>query len=666
MARPPPGGVLPYKIHVANGPDPFYSNRPPPPQHAGSYMDSYSSHRRQPSRGEVLPTVSQAADNENLGNVIREEHAKGAVSLNLGDRKLEHLPPEIGLLLELERLGLPNNLLTTLPTEIGKLAHLRYLNLKSNLLREFPAVLCDLPRLEVLDISRNKIKRLPSALGNLMNLKVLSIARNRIQQIPSYIGYMSELQVLKLEHNPIQWPPPDVVQCHSEEEHERERWLKSFKEYLVRHPNNAGHNFTGGNEEAAGGASGVRGWLTRYLNFQNERNQPCDVLVETYLREAKPLTGVNSGSEQDVRVVDVARGVASALAGIYKTGMRLVGASDNKAVAAVLERDLTDLNGKISKLVSVLKAVDDAMQGQNGEGGGGILNSHRANQSVEQRAAEVKRVVLASTGEARRTVGSVQEHMKPLLQGVDMRVARTALVDWYGANAELATTFQNLHPQPTSIATAAQMGYTPRDMMNGMTSPAGGNMFFMNSHNRRPSDSAVDQYVVDVETVLALARAAVNAAIHSLRILYDIPGSLNAGLIDADVPALLDRANEATNRMVETLEIAQGEREDTTHRKNFYEDASLFIQAVVKLTNGIKTVATTQPFDAETTASVSNLTRTTKELMIALATHGNQALGASGSSGHRQQVLQRGLSHRRIGSGRGGGHGGHGAQSSFG
>ncbi|EGF77438.1 hypothetical protein BATDEDRAFT_37430 [Batrachochytrium dendrobatidis JAM81] len=73
-----------------------------------------------------------------LSNTIREEALLHPVNVNLSARKIVQLPPEIGLLIDLERIGLNNNMLTTLPPEFGRLGALRYLNLRSNLLREFP------------------------------------------------------------------------------------------------------------------------------------------------------------------------------------------------------------------------------------------------------------------------------------------------------------------------------------------------------------------------------------------------------------------------------------------------------------------------------------------------------------------------------------------------
>ncbi|KAJ3037901.1 hypothetical protein HDV00_001245 [Rhizophlyctis rosea] len=486
---------------------------------------------------------------------------------------------------------------------------------------------------------------------------------------------------MKIEHNPIQWPPADIIQCNSEEEHEREKWLKALKEYLVRH----GSGGPSGADDTVGSASGVKGWLSKYLAFREERNQPCDILVETYLRDAKPLSSSTSdrstSSERDVRVVDIARGTASALAGMYRTVRRLTNASSNKVAAQNLEREMGDLNAKVSKLVSVLKAVDDVMtsdhQGNSSSSPTGILNMHRANQTVEQRCAEVKRVVVGATGECRRVVSAVQENLKELLQGVDMRVARSLLVEWYGANAELATMFQSLAGgtgtvggmgggngggavNGASIAVAAQMGYTPREaLMNGLSLSTPHLYFSLHSsnpHTRRPSDSSLERYVVDVETVLSLARASTNAAVYTMRVLE---GVLSNGVgVGGDLWSLLIGAREATMRLVETLDVAQGEREDTEKRKNFYEDAGVFIQTVVRLTNGAKTVATSTPFDADTTAAIGNLTRTTKELMIALATHGNGAVTvAPGTPMASRQYLfgNGGGGHRRVGSGSAGG-----------
>eukprot|EP00842_Homolaphlyctis_polyrhiza_P007087 jgi/Hompol1/968/HPOL_000242-RA len=110
------------------------------------------------------------ADNE-LAASLKDEAKLRPVNMNLAARKLVRLPPEIGLLVDTERLGLNNNMLSSLPDEFSRLVSLRYLNLRSNALREFPVPLRDLPRLEVLDLSKNKIERFPTVPASLINLR---------------------------------------------------------------------------------------------------------------------------------------------------------------------------------------------------------------------------------------------------------------------------------------------------------------------------------------------------------------------------------------------------------------------------------------------------------------------------------------------------------------
>ncbi|KAJ3352409.1 hypothetical protein HDU91_006000 [Kappamyces sp. JEL0680] len=116
-----------------------------------------------------IPNQSQQDD---LIESLKAVSAERPTSFNLANRNLMRLPAEIGLLTELERIGLNNNKLSSLPTELLNLKALRYINLRSNSLREFPSVITKIPTLEVLDVSRNKIKRFPSDFGFLVNLRV--------------------------------------------------------------------------------------------------------------------------------------------------------------------------------------------------------------------------------------------------------------------------------------------------------------------------------------------------------------------------------------------------------------------------------------------------------------------------------------------------------------
>jgi hypothetical protein len=165
-----------------------------------------------------------------LAQLLREEAEKGATSINLSDKKLDVLPPEVLLLKSLMRIGLAGNRLDSLPLEFSTLSQLKYVNLKNNLLQEIPSALCQLTQLEILDVSKNQLVKLPDRPGFLMNVRVLNLSRNNLSKLPLWMGNMKNLEVLQVNKNPINWPPEDIVNCPSEEE--TEEWLVALKNYL--------------------------------------------------------------------------------------------------------------------------------------------------------------------------------------------------------------------------------------------------------------------------------------------------------------------------------------------------------------------------------------------------------------------------------------------------
>ncbi|KAJ1535193.1 hypothetical protein HK096_002916, partial [Nowakowskiella sp. JEL0078] len=112
----------------------------------GQHPGSLPSHNRPIHGNARVPSLFRPTIN--LSKFILEHIGKP--DLNLSRSFIKYIPPEIGNLTSLERLGLSNNSLTYLPNEISKLTQLRYVNLKANSLKEFPSVLSLLPNLEVL------------------------------------------------------------------------------------------------------------------------------------------------------------------------------------------------------------------------------------------------------------------------------------------------------------------------------------------------------------------------------------------------------------------------------------------------------------------------------------------------------------------------------------
>lgn len=118
--------------------------------------------------------------------------------LDLAWNQIKKIPPEIGQLIKLESLALTGNKITKIPPEIGKLTRLRELYLSDNFSYD-----------ENGNLVTKGITEIPPEIG-LTNLKNLDLARNQITQIPPEIGRLTNLQNLYLSGNQITKIPPEI------------------------------------------------------------------------------------------------------------------------------------------------------------------------------------------------------------------------------------------------------------------------------------------------------------------------------------------------------------------------------------------------------------------------------------------------------------------------
>lgn len=105
-----------------------------------------------------------------------------AKTLNLSDKGLQELSPDIGKLIFLNELNLSQNNLKKLPEEIWQLKDLKFLYLSGNQLISLPKQINNLKNLEVLMLNKNELKSLPKELGELKKLKMLKVADNKISE----------------------------------------------------------------------------------------------------------------------------------------------------------------------------------------------------------------------------------------------------------------------------------------------------------------------------------------------------------------------------------------------------------------------------------------------------------------------------------------------------
>jgi hypothetical protein len=108
-------------------------------------------------------------------------------SLNLDNLGLTALPPEIGMLTQLQHLYLNNNKITKLPTEIKNCSQLRCLGLQKNQITYLPKEIEELTQLEELYLNNNKIRQLPKEILTLANLTALFLHCNPILAIDKEI-----------------------------------------------------------------------------------------------------------------------------------------------------------------------------------------------------------------------------------------------------------------------------------------------------------------------------------------------------------------------------------------------------------------------------------------------------------------------------------------------
>ncbi|KAJ3014555.1 hypothetical protein HKX48_005089 [Thoreauomyces humboldtii] len=588
------------------------------------------------SRSKTPEPKSQTESDQVVRGILEEERTKSPASLNLSDRALSQLPPEIGLLVSLERLGLSNNLLASLPVEIVRLSALRYLNLRSNQIRDFPTAICGLGSLEILDLSRNKMRKLPPTLGALMNLKVLSLARNRLQQIPTYVGRMSQLKVFKLEHNPLSWPPPGITQSETHENHEV--WVQSFKEYLLaesvhqdafdnataakRLGDSYGHDGTPTSNVSTEPSSGSRySAPTRALFGDRGSQRDCYVRIRAHIRkrreqEVSSAGRLATGLAPDVEETACAlEDLAYPLAYAHRIVNALLDSLDTISgdVLFTVRSSLDGLNAATLSLVACLGRMflEPVPVSPTGLTDGA--------ERTLPLLAELRSQALSGIAAASAVVRAMQSATTELLRDMDLRDVRSFLAEWHCATSEIATALQGfmsarhlfpaVSPAPSSVSFLYAPGSTTSDSDTGTL------------HQQQQQQQ---RFVADWTTIRGMAQSAATAATEVLKLLKDIPGSLSRekanavpDALGAELLATMVLVHDSTKRISDVL--AQ-DTADLKVQRRVAEESGQFVKAITNMSAVARTLAKAHPLEKSLMVGLHSVTRTTKELAMALAT----------------------------------------------
>ena len=147
--------------------------------------------------------IYDRAREEILGATGAGASGEAVKSLNLSDRGLAELPPEIGQCGQLRRLYLKGNQLRELPVEIGRCGELRLLNVSDNQLAELPPEAGGWMQLESLFLNGNRLSGLPGELGQCGQLQTLNLSDNRLTALPREMAGLRNLEVLDLSANQL-------------------------------------------------------------------------------------------------------------------------------------------------------------------------------------------------------------------------------------------------------------------------------------------------------------------------------------------------------------------------------------------------------------------------------------------------------------------------------
>lgn len=150
-------------------------------------------------------------DKQDIIDLLGTLNPEETTNLDLSNKDIEYLPPDIGKFKNLEYLNLSYNSLEKLPEELCELKNLKTLLLLRNELRHLPHNFSNLSALQTLDISYNLIEELPPEIDRLTELQSFDASYCRLRRLPVEFIHLLSLKDVHLEENPFEFPPQKVV-----------------------------------------------------------------------------------------------------------------------------------------------------------------------------------------------------------------------------------------------------------------------------------------------------------------------------------------------------------------------------------------------------------------------------------------------------------------------
>ncbi|WP_051336216.1 leucine-rich repeat domain-containing protein [Aquimarina latercula] len=131
--------------------------------------------------------------------------------LNLGGNQIEIIPGEFFSLEKLTDLRMYTNMLVDIPSDINKLTELRYLSLSNNALQTLPSELFELSELNTLFINNIELLEVPQEITNLSKLTSLGISSNQLGSVPDHVLEIETLTRLDIYNAGISTIPAGIT-----------------------------------------------------------------------------------------------------------------------------------------------------------------------------------------------------------------------------------------------------------------------------------------------------------------------------------------------------------------------------------------------------------------------------------------------------------------------
>lgn len=123
------------------------------------------------------------------------------VIFSIAENDLQSISDSVGLLVNLEQLGLYSNDINTIPNTIGNLTKMKELYIFDMGLTNVPESLWNLTELTRLDLDHNQLTEIDEGIGNLTNLDELWLSDNYLTELPDGIQNLTGLTFLYLGNN---------------------------------------------------------------------------------------------------------------------------------------------------------------------------------------------------------------------------------------------------------------------------------------------------------------------------------------------------------------------------------------------------------------------------------------------------------------------------------